>query len=147
MTTDQPFSGRGSPGLSCTYTELLEQLQKQDSQNHRPYLLLEPINPSQARFIFSAHFEGQAVIWDTTLVILQHYQQLQADKLQQPLPPQAQQFIDITATSGPIRPILVAHAIKQVNHSSILKTIIMLRNYKRLHVGRHYYGELHQLGT
>ena len=112
------------------------------------YHLLQPIQPELARFRFDATFQLRPIQWQAELITLQHYYDIcveegiytQAEKME------LQQFIDIADTETEPRPIRIALAIPQVNQASLLKTIIMLRNYKRLQTGRHSYGDYFPFG-
>lgn len=112
------------------------------------YQLLQPIHPQLARFCFHATFLQRPIEWQAELITLQHYYTLcvmegiytagERVKLQQ--------FIEIEDTQMVPRPVRIALAIPQINQASLLKTIIMLRNYKRLQTGRHAYGESFSFG-
>lgn len=106
-------------------------------QNLR-YSLLEPLQPGQARFTFTGPFEGRDILWQATLVTLAHYHAQQ--------PPSAvtisrQPFIDIGADTPAGRLLTVALDIPQIDEPAILRTLVMIRQYKRLHAGRHEFGE------
>lgn len=101
-------------------------------------LLVAPGN-EQAQFSFSGSFQGREMVWDTTLLTLLRYHAEQPDTGQSVV---RSAFMEIgdTAANGRVT-IRVALDIPAVDEATILRTIIMIRNYKRLHVGRHEFGE------
>jgi hypothetical protein len=109
------------------------------------YRLREPAQNDRVRIDFPGRFQGREVLWQATLITLDRYYQ----NLLQPtgLPADAglnlRQFIEIEPVRGTRRifTINIGLDVTQVDHPTILKTIIMVRNYKRLEVGRHEYGE------
>lgn len=99
--------------------------------------MLAPLAAHQARFSFAGRFQNQDVLWDTTLVTLAHYHH------EQPSAPQALErfpFLEIGAETATGRVLRVALDIEQIDEPAILRTIIMIRQYKRLHEGRHEFG-------
>lgn len=101
------------------------------------YALLEPLTPMRARFRFRGPFQGREVGWDTTFITLAHYHALQA--------PSAavvtrRPFIEIAATDTDPRPILIGLDIPHIDEAAVLRAIVMIRQYRRLRVGRHEFG-------
>jgi hypothetical protein len=101
------------------------------------YNLLAPPEPSQARFAFTGSFQNQEIRWDTTLVTLAHYHAAQPESVQ---PMMRTAFLEIGGETAHGRAIRVALDIPVIDEATILRTIIMIRNYKRLHPGRHEFG-------
>lgn len=103
------------------------------------YSLLVAPGSEQARFAFSGSFRGREMVWDTTLLTLLRYHTEQPDTGQSVV---RSAFMEIgdTAANGHVA-IRVALDIPAIDEATILRTIIMIRNYKRLHVGRHEFGE------
>lgn len=113
------------------------------------YRLLQPIQPQLARFCFQATFQQQPITWQVELITLQHYYELCLEEGIY-LPEESvslQQFIEIPQTVTELHPVRIALAIEEVNRANLLKTIIMLSNYKRLQIGRHTYGEKYTFGA
>jgi hypothetical protein len=105
---------------------------------HLRYTLLEPLQPGQARFTFTGPFEGRDILWQATLVTLAHYH---AQQLPCVATISRQPFIDIGADTPAGRLLTVALDIPQIDEPAILRTLVMIRQYKRLHAGRHEFGE------
>jgi len=105
------------------------------------YHLLAPPNAVQARFAFTGVYENLEVVWDTTLLTLTHYQAEQAVSLQ---PVQHSAFLEVGDETTHGRAIRVVLDIPHVDEPAILRTIIMVRNYKRLRFGRHEFGDIRE---
>jgi hypothetical protein len=92
-------------------------------------------NCAQIRFIGS--FNGRPVIWDATIVTLDHhYATCSSNERAHP----DSQFIEVDEGEGDIRKIRIGLQLDCIDEQAILKTIIMIRKYKRLHTGRHEFG-------
>ena len=104
------------------------------------FSLLEPPAPGQARFTFTGRFQNQEIVWDTTLLTLAHYHAEQPASAQ---PMVRIAFLEIGGNTAHGVAIRVALGIARIDESAILRTMIMIRNYKRLHPGRHEFGEPH----
>jgi hypothetical protein len=102
------------------------------------YSLLAPPLPGQAQFIFTGVFQNQSVVWDTTLLTLAQFHAQQPESIR---PTVRSAFLEIGGETARGRAIRVALDIPRIDEPAILRTIIMIRNYKRLHLGRHEFGE------
>ncbi|MDH5182622.1 MAG: hypothetical protein OEX12_01910 [Gammaproteobacteria bacterium] len=113
------------------------------------YHLIQPIQAQLARFSFHGIFQDRPIQWQAELLTLSHYYELGLNEgLYAPNQTVSlQQFIEISLPDIEPLPIRIVHAIPEVNQASMLKTIIMVRNYKRLHRGRHTYGAYFEFGT
>lgn len=102
------------------------------------YKLLAPLTATQARFRFAGKFQNREIVWDATLLTLSAYHagQPASTAAVQRLP-----FIEIGDATEQGRPLRVALDIAQIDEPAILRTIIMIRQYKRLHAGRHEFGK------
>jgi hypothetical protein len=83
---------------------------------------------------FLGTFEGAEVIWDATVMTLARYNTQQAMENK---PAAQRQFIDIARTGNTLRRIVIGLELENIDTPALLKTIIMIRKYKRLHTGRH----------
>lgn len=102
------------------------------------YSLLAVPGAEQARFTFSGRFEDQELIWDATLLTLARYHAEQPDAGQSVL---RSAFLEIGGETAHGRAIRVTLDIPVIDQAAILRTIIMIRQYKRLRPGRHEFGE------
>jgi len=136
----EPKGGRELPGHAS-----LQDLRSSLRDAKPPYQLITPLNPNQARFWFLGPFEGRQIVWDATLMTLDHYirQGCEDGRYRAGETVQLQQFIEISEESMEPLPILIVHNIPVVDSGRVMKTVIMIQNYKRLHRGHHPYGESH----
>lgn len=91
-------------------------------------------------FVFEGRFENRQVTWHCQLNSLASIAQLSRR-------PSQRQFIEILpqdnsqAADKPVLQIRVGLNVPEITPDVIEKTIIMIRNYKRLQMGRYEYGE------
>jgi len=83
-------------------------------------------------------FQNQEIVWDTTLLTLAHYLTEQPKSAQ---PTVRTAFMEIGDEAGCGRAIRVALDIPHIDDAAMLRTIIMIRHYKRLRPGRREFGE------
>jgi len=89
--------------------------------------LLEPPGGQRLRCRFEGKFEGGPVVWDATLMTLREAQS-------------QRNFIEIGELGSAGRHIDIALDLATIDIPALRKTIIMIRNYKCLHRGRHLFG-------
>lgn len=96
------------------------------------FTLLEPLLPDRARFTFTGPFQGQIVLWNTTLRVADRASATAAG---------AASSIEVGEMTPAGRNLTVTLDIPTVDEPAILRTIIMIRRYKRMHPGRHEFGD------
>lgn len=110
-----------------------------------PAAKLLSLTDSSAEFVFAGRFEDGEVIWQCQLHTLASLAQCSRQSNQR-------QFIEIQPTpvaelqSKPVLQIKVGLNVPKIDAAVIEKTTIMIRNYKRLQVGRHEFGERFEFG-
>jgi len=92
---------------------------------------------TSASVSFLGRFQGKTALWNMTLATLAHYRHAQtaADSA----PAQALfrcPFIEIKQGAEGVYQITVGLDLAVIDHPVIKKTIIMIRNYKRLALGK-----------
>lgn len=87
-----------------------------------------PLDAPTARVRFIGRFEQQDVVWDAELIALAVPGGENA------------QFIDIGTPGERGVPIKIGLHVARIDQPTLLKTIIMVRNYKRLRTGKHEFG-------
>ena len=93
----------------------------------------------EANVRFNSVFKGKKVSWHAKIMTLQRYRDEFLKETNQELP--VQQFIEISqGGSTEDYNLVVTLAVERIDHPTILKTIIMIQNYKRLAFGRHEFG-------
>jgi hypothetical protein len=90
---------------------------------------------------FLGPFLGETVLWNLTLCTLKYHM----SKLAQDIQPSVLatgngQFIEIKAGSDGVYPLTVCLDVATIDEPVIIKTIIMMRNYKRLAIGKMEFG-------
>jgi hypothetical protein len=101
-----------------------------------------PVGPDAAHVRFTGHLEGRPVEWDAEILTLAECcHRLRAAGRIPDGPVELRQFIDVGEnTEGGCR-LTVALKLGAVDAPAVRKTVVMIRNYKRLRRGRHEYGE------
>ncbi|HEX5638057.1 MAG TPA: hypothetical protein VFY78_13270 [Gammaproteobacteria bacterium] len=108
------------------------------------YTLLQRLSPEHVELQFEGVLNGQRVTWHAHIRTLKDYCQEQLHKSQQAQTDtcvQAQPFIDINIQNH-VHQLTVALNLPAIDEPAIMRTIIMIRQYKRLQTGRHQYGEI-----
>ena len=100
------------------------------AETGQDYILGGPLHEQRAHVRFTGPFHGQMVVWDCEFVTLAS---IGAER----------NFIEIAEAGPQGMSLRVGLDIARVDASAIDKMIIMIRNYKNLHYGRHEYGEPH----
>ena len=92
-------------------------------------------NDQLARLRFAGHFEGRDVVWYCQFCTLnQVLREAEADVNG------VQNFIEIAEVDSDEIPITIGLGVATINHQTIEKMILMVRQYKYLRIGRHEFG-------
>lgn len=94
-----------------------------------PYRIRGRLGRARAHIQFLGTFEGRDVVWDAKIYALRTARTVAA-----------RPFIDIAARGSRIIGIKVGLAVARLDVATLLKTIIMVRRYKRLRRGRFEFG-------
>jgi hypothetical protein len=94
------------------------------------YILAGALHEQRAHVRFTGPFHGQTVVWDCEFVTLVGSGG-------------ARNFISVAEPGPHGVPLRVGLDIARIDRPAIEKMIIMIRNYRHLHYGRHEYGEPH----
>ena len=106
------------------------------------YRTLSPLGGAYVQIGFLGVFQGQPVAWDAEILTLEEY-----DRRQDRLAPSAapvrtwRQFIEIGGHTPQGVALRVGLAVPQIDAATVLRSIVMIRNYKRLRPGRHEFGD------
>lgn len=116
------------------------QLQKLDSD----FICLTSLPCLSASVFFLGPFQGQTVLWQMNLATLEHCR-LSATQDNPPLMPEvcSLPFIEIQEGDKGVLLLTVGLQLDSIDEPAIKKTIIMMRNYKRLALGRIEFGDMH----
>ena len=106
------------------------------------YTLRQQHSAESVELEFTGTLHGQPVLWQAEFCTLRHYclRSLASATMHNSMTVQAQAFIDIQIQNQAHR-LLVAVNLPVIDEPAILRTIIMIRQYKRLTTGRHHYGD------
>ena len=117
-----------------------------DYQRQFNYSALSPLGGQVAHIQFRSPFQGEDVLWDTHLITLQeiYRQGIAAGKYLEKDTTSLSQFIEINEKGAAEFELTVGIDVPTIDAPTVLKTIIMIHNYKRLQHGRHEYGPSRQ---
>ena len=103
---------------------------KDIEQHGTRYQLLEPLTGISAHLRFEGTFEDRSIVWDARVLALG------------PLPENGARraYLDIGPDGPDTTPIEVGLDVTRLDEAVILRTIIMVRQYKRLRRGRMAFG-------
>ena len=91
-----------------------------------------------AHFRFTGNFEQKSLIWDAHLYTLAYYFNQVVVSSQ---PHRVRQFINVGEITPSGRRLEIGLNLPRIDEPAIVKTMIMVRQYKRLASGRYEYGE------
>jgi hypothetical protein len=136
MDFSSPSRARYNAGMAQQQTAA-ESLAALLAQSGTDYLCLSTLPDSVVRVRFLGRFQDRPVAWEATIYTLQRYHEEQgAHSTAAARIPSGRPFIDIApSTDGSIQ-LTVGLNLEVIDAPAIKKTIIMVRNYKRLRVGR-----------
>lgn len=103
-------------------------LQERLARDGVEYRLIAEPSGAEARFEFVGRFNGKPVIWRARLSALKARTEDTDDRMQ---------YIEIGPETDGRRELDVGLNLACIDPPAILKTVIMIRNYKRLREGRH----------
>lgn len=98
--------------------------------------LLDPPGGQRVRLRFDGRFEGEGVTWEATVVTLAQLH-TESGEAQSRL----RNFLQIGEMGAQGRKITIGLGVAAIDRPALRKTVMMVRQYKRLRPGRHEYGE------
>ena len=119
--------------MTRQYTMNVEALEKLLDVTGKDYLLQAECPSEDLKLQFIGIFNGKRVVWNARIITMEAYSR-HSETSNDPM-----QFIDIRYEDGDYF-IDVGLNIRQIQLSTVESTIIMVRKYKRLQLGRHEYG-------
>ena len=112
--------------------------------NDRHYEALEPLGGQTTLVRFTGPVQGRDIVWNVRLITLaHHYRMLSSSERRKGV----RQFIAVGPIENGIGSATIALNLSRIDEPAVLKTIVMVRQWKRLGPGRHEYGETHRFGT
>ena len=107
------------------------------------FICATPLPATSTSVMFLGPFQGKVVVWNMALSTLEHLKKIAAEMTEtsrDPLPRQS--FIEIAAGKDDVFPLQIVLDVAAIDEAVIKKSIIMMRNYKRLAVGRIDFGNV-----
>lgn len=105
------------------------------------YICNTSLPDSIASVLFLGNFQGEIVLWNMTVATLAHYRLHESQSI---APAQKSilncPFIEIIEGTEGVFPLRVGLDLAEIDEPVIKKTIIMIRNYKRLVIGTIQFG-------
>ena len=98
--------------------------------------LIDQSEPDCARVRFHGTFHGAPVLWDARIVTLQRAQRERSVA-------SVRQFIEVIRVEGRHGVAQVGLPVPRIDRATVLKTITMLRQWRRLDRGLHEFGPDH----
>jgi hypothetical protein len=112
------------------------EFEQQLANQQKKFELLTPLGAATCHFRCTGPFQGELIIWDAYLQTLSYYVRNHARHN-----PSVRQFIEVGDMGEHGRLIRIGLNLPIIDEPVILKTLIMIRQYKRLAPGRHEFGE------
>lgn len=107
----------------------------------RDYTYVEPPQDDRVHIRFTGPFRGRQIIWDARIVTLEYECRELTSTRQSDDRPELRQFIEVGSADDGTRMLRIGLNVVRIDEPVILKAIIMIRQYKRLHEGCHEYGD------
>ena len=105
--------------------------------------LLSPLPGKFVKARFTGPYKGERVIWNLKLMTVAHYIEQHGRPAQPELKADSNtpnQFIFIKEC-GEENNITVAMSVPIIDEFTLIKAMIMIKNYKRLRAGWHFWGD------
>ena len=119
----------------------VETLRTQLAELGSDYICNTRLPGTSASVLFLGQFQDHTVVWKMTLVTLAHYRLAEAEVVVTTEPRRfIRQFIYIKEGTDGVYQLNVGLDLPVIDESVIKKTIIMIRNYKRLVIGQIEFG-------
>lgn len=115
----------------------IEKFRAELAREGRNYIYTNKPADDRAEIRFLGMFEGSELIWNANVMTLNYYN---SHRAQAHLPVTTRQFIEVAETGNTARRITIGLDLTRIDPPALLKTIIMVRKYKRLRTGRHEFG-------
>ena len=115
----------------------MQALKDQLTRQQADYIIDQREADDSCRLRFIGDFEGRPVIWHAHIRSLDHYARNHPSGSGRQ---RLRQYIDIQPGDDGYE-LEVGLNLQKIDEAALLRTIIMIRQYKRLHAGRHEYGE------
>jgi hypothetical protein len=111
------------------------------TKSGKNFLALTPLPALKVHIKFIGKLQDQEVLWDTTIQTLASYLAENPPAKAAPKTVEVRSFMHVAPPQDGVSALNVVLAVPLIDESTIKKTIIMIRCYKRLKVGYHEFGK------
>jgi len=108
--------------------------QQKKAGKYAEYQLISALDEQPVLFSFDGHLLGTPTTWEATLWTTSDYPE------PSPCPKGQNQFMEIGDSEEGVTPITIVLNLPEINEGAMLKTLIMIRKYKRLRPGLICFG-------
>lgn len=119
--------------MTVKYMSDIQQLHKALQKTDKDYLLHGSLPANRIELTFEGTFNQQPVVWNASISTMAEYARHHV------VAEDPKQFIDIRQVNDTYC-IDICLNINQLDKAAVERTIIMVRKYKRLRLGKHEYG-------
>ena len=126
---------------NVTFDRAVNDQQIQLQELGRDHLLVNRLSDEHVHIKFIGYFQEQQLVWYAVIRTMHDYYESELKKTFDD-GVELRQFIEIDKRVDGYRISLVLN-LDKIDEAAIQKSIIMVRKYKRLSLGRHEYGEVH----
>ena len=118
----------------------VQQLEQELQRREADYIVDQVESEQACRIRFIGKFEHSGVAWHAHIQTLQQVASNLRQQTSETTAIRLRQFIEIQQQQDHYS-VEVGLNLHKIDKAAILRTIIMIRQYKRLHAGRHEFGE------
>ena len=117
----------------------IDELRRLLEHNEQDFLLSDTLPADKIHVQFEGVMEGMPVVWNACIRTMDDY------LLQHVASVDPKQYINIEIDNGAYQLEVGLH-VKQIDQAALARTIIMIRKYKRLQIGRYSFGARSKMG-
>ena len=121
-------------------SQAVKQFEESLKASNSDFVITNSDDDQACEIKFIGTFNGSSVIWQANIQTLKHYVGRLREENKEAGVIKMQQFLEIEPKKEFFR-IEVGLNLDKIDEAAIKRAIIMIRKYKRLHIGRHEYGE------
>ncbi len=106
--------------------------------------LLTTLPSDVARIRFSGQFMDREVVWAAEVITLNAYAGRRCAQSGEIPNKGLRAFIDVGPEIEGLQTVLIGLPVDLIDEPTLRKSVVMLRNYKRLQSGRHEFGDVYR---
>jgi hypothetical protein len=123
----------------------LQTIKRQIEKDGRGFIALSKIPALKVHVQFTGRLQNEELLWDATIQTLADYhnEHFPHPNDREERAKYVNSFIEVQTPQNHVAPLTVVLPVPMIDEPAIKKTIVMIRCYKRLRVGRHDFGSTH----